>query len=338
MAERVFLHVGTPKTGTTYLQTLMWLNRPILRRQGVLFPGDRRADHLYASLVVRGARRIERRHPEAPSSWERLQRQIRAWKGTAVVSHEFFGAASAEQARAVTQALEPAEVHLVVTARDLVSLFPSMWQEHVKFKATVPLTEFAMTEPDDPLAVWGWRTMDAAGVLRRWAQGVPVDRVHVITMPDKGSPRDVLWQRFAELVGIDPSSCDASGVTPNDSLGLVEVELMRRVNEHLTDTFTTPRAVGRWLRGFFARDILVPHDGRAFGPSPEQLVMLQERSEAIVEYVQSSGFDVIGDLARLTQPGVAGLPQPADVTDSELLAAATLTIAELLDEVRRRSS
>jgi len=27
MARRVFLHIGLPKTGTTFIQTAMWLNR-----------------------------------------------------------------------------------------------------------------------------------------------------------------------------------------------------------------------------------------------------------------------------------------------------------------------
>ena len=30
MAARVFLHVGLPKTATTYLQTILWGNRELL--------------------------------------------------------------------------------------------------------------------------------------------------------------------------------------------------------------------------------------------------------------------------------------------------------------------
>ena len=49
MARRVYLHIGLPKTGTTYLQTLMWNNREVLAGQGVLLPGDSRRQHLWAS-------------------------------------------------------------------------------------------------------------------------------------------------------------------------------------------------------------------------------------------------------------------------------------------------
>ncbi len=39
VASRVFLHVGLPKTGTTFLQTTMWANRRQLRKQRPALPG-----------------------------------------------------------------------------------------------------------------------------------------------------------------------------------------------------------------------------------------------------------------------------------------------------------
>jgi hypothetical protein len=33
---RVFLHIGAPKTGTTYLQDVLWSNKAELSRRGVL--------------------------------------------------------------------------------------------------------------------------------------------------------------------------------------------------------------------------------------------------------------------------------------------------------------
>ena len=44
MAERVYLHVGLPKTATTYLQTILWANRDALEEQGVRLPGSSRRD------------------------------------------------------------------------------------------------------------------------------------------------------------------------------------------------------------------------------------------------------------------------------------------------------
>ena len=53
MARRVILHVGLPKTGTTYLQSIAWANKDVLREQGVLLPGFGPRQHLWASGVVR---------------------------------------------------------------------------------------------------------------------------------------------------------------------------------------------------------------------------------------------------------------------------------------------
>ena len=45
MAERVFLHVGTMKSGTSFLQATWWRNRDELAERGLLLPGSRRSDH-----------------------------------------------------------------------------------------------------------------------------------------------------------------------------------------------------------------------------------------------------------------------------------------------------
>ena len=150
MARRVFLHIGLPKTGTSYLQTILWAHRPELRAAGLLVPGRERRDHLWASLVVRDDPGARRRHPRAPEAWDVLRREIEGWDGDAVVSHEFFCSASEEQARRVVEQLAPAEVHVVVTAREPLSLFTSSWQESLKNKATAPLEDYAREVSDDP--------------------------------------------------------------------------------------------------------------------------------------------------------------------------------------------
>jgi hypothetical protein len=334
VARSVYLHVGTPKTGTTFLQTVMWRNRRALRRKGLLMPGDQRPDHLYASLVIRGATGLERRHPDAPTSWERICGQVQGWKRTAVISHEFFGAATAEQATAAIAALAPAEVHVVVTARDLVKLFPSMWQEHIKFRGTEPLAQFADAEDSDPLRVWGWRTMDASDVLDRWGRNLPPDRIHVVTVPPKGSPPEVLWQRFAGLLGVDPSACDATVGRVNDSLGLAEVELLRRVNPHLGDGLPAPRDVGRWLRGYLGRSVLAARGGQRFGPDLAQREQLVERGTRIASQIRDRGYDVIGDLDDLLPTPDETLPDPSSVTDAQMLDVATETISRMLIDLR----
>ena len=125
----VFVHIGLPKTGTSYLQTILWSHRDELAGAGMLVPGRERRDHLWASLVVREDPRVARRNPRAPQAWQVLVDELADWDRDGVISHEFFCSASAEQARRMVDELAPAEVHVVVTAREPLGLFTSSWQE-----------------------------------------------------------------------------------------------------------------------------------------------------------------------------------------------------------------
>jgi hypothetical protein len=335
VARTVYFHVGLPKTGTTYLQTLLWNNCAELRSQGLLLPGRSVREHLWASGAVREDPRLARRGPEAPGAWDRLAEEIRLWPGSAVVSHEFFAGASAEQAAAAMAQLGDPEVHLVVTARDVVSLVTARWQEFVKNGSAVAIDDYPTWEDSSPANEWDWGTLDLAGVLERWSATLPPERVHVLTLPRPGTPRDELWLRFARLVGIDAQRCDASGSVQNESLGVVEVELLRRVNQDL-DGFTSAIDRGTWIRGYLAQGKLVPRHGDKFWPSAERVAQLRVRGDRSADYVERQGFDVIGDVADLRTPAV--LPErrhPDSVTETELLAASTQTIAAMMTDVRR---
>ena len=74
MARRVFLHVGLPKTGTTYLQTRMWEQRDRLSSLGFLYPGTMRMDHYRAWQDIH--RGLQGR--KDTGTWARLCREIAA--------------------------------------------------------------------------------------------------------------------------------------------------------------------------------------------------------------------------------------------------------------------
>ena len=335
MASTVFLHIGLPKTGTTYLQTILWNNRAQLRRQGILLPGFGPRQHLWASGVVREEPHLENRHADAPRAWAALTREANAWQGTAVISHEFFAGASPEQASRAVAALGDAEVHVVLTARDMLSLVTARWQEYVKNGSSTPIDEYPESEDTSPHDAWDWGSMDVADVLRRWGAAVPPEQIHVLTLPKPTEPRETLWLRFADVLGIDPARCDASGSEVNESLGVVEVELLRRVNADL-EGFRRPVDRGVWIRGYLAQGKLVPRKGEKFWPSPGRVEELRARGNRAVDAIVAGGYDVIGDVEDLRTPSdVPPRRHPDSVTDAELVEAASATIAAMLTDVRR---
>jgi hypothetical protein len=338
--RRVFLHIGLPKTGTSYLQEILWSHRDALRAAGLLVPGRERRDHLWSSLVVREDPNVGRRNPRAPQAWDVVREEIRGWDRDALISHEFFCSATAEQARAMVTALtgDGAEVHVVVTAREPLSLFTSSWQEHLKNKGTATISEYAAAESDDPAVVWNWRALDLRLVLQRWAPAVgDPARVHVLTPPGRDQPRDELWRRFCSVLGLAPDVATPQSFA-NASMGVVEAETLRRINLRL-EGFDRAFDRGVWIRSFLADDRLVPRGGEPYWPGPEQIADCRRRGAEAVAFVRDAGFDVVGDLEALRVP--TSIPErrhPDSVTDAEVADAAVDLVADLLGEVRARSS
>ena len=285
--------------------------------------------------MVREEPNLENRHRNAPRAWEVLTREVNAHDGTAVISHEFFAGASPEQAARAVADLGDAEVHVVLTARDTLSLVTARWQEFVKNGSTVGIDDYPVREDTSPEQEWDWGTLDLADVLHRWGASLPPERVHILSLPKPGTPRDELWVRFARLVGIDHAACDPSGSVQNESLGVVEVELLRRVNAELVD-FTAAIDRGNWIRGYLAQGKLVPRRGEKFWPSPERIEELRDRGDRAVDFVVGQGYDVIGDVEDLRTPKeVPERRHPDSVTDTEIAEAAAATIAAMMTDVRR---
>jgi len=337
VSRRVFVHIGLPKTGTSYLQSVVWPQRAALRAHGLLVPGREKRDHLLSSMIVRDDPGVERRGPGASEAWDVVRREIVAHDGDALVSHEFFCAASAEQAQRMAAELEPAEVHIVVTAREPLGLFTSSWQESLKNLGTTPIEDYARTVSEDPRKVWDWRALDLGLVLDRWSPAVPDERLHVIVAPGAGEPREELWRRFAGVLGLDPDVVPHEAAFPNQTMGVVEAETLRRLNPHLR-AFRGAYDRGRWIRTFLADERLVPRGGERYWPGDDQVADARERGARAVERIRAASYDVVGDVEALLVPD--DLPprrHPSSVTDAEVADVAVNLVARLMEDVRERS-
>ena len=338
MAAKVFLHIGLPKTGTTYLQTVMWADRERMRAQGVLLPGRERRDHLWSTRIIREDPNLPTYDERVRESWGVLKQEIAAWPGTALISHEFFAGAAPEQAARMVAELAPAEVHLVVTAREPVGLYSGGWQESLKNRDSRTMTEFAAAEvSESSMSVWNWRTLDLRLVLERWGPTVPAERVHVLPLPPPGSPRTLLWQRFAGLVGLDADSFDLSATFPNESMGVAEAETLRRINDHLKDEdFERPFDRGVYIRTFLADERLATRNGEKYWPTDDIVEECRRRARDAAAHVEAAGYDVIGDLGDLLVPDTLEPRSAVDsVTETEVADVATAVAGRMLHDVRR---
>lgn len=335
---RVYLHIGEPKCGTTFLQDILWRHRAELARSGLALPGADGADHYRAAQDLRD---LEQDTDDPgitwKGAWSALAKQARAAGPTAVVTHELMIGADDEQAQRAVESLAPAEVHVVVTARDLASLLPAEWQETVKHRNSRTWQEWlgdvidAPPRRRRPRAQWFWTAHDTVAVLRRWSAVVSPERVHLVTVPRPGSPPELLWQRFASVLGVADAAVDISGARANASLGAPEVELLRRLNARLSE-------LPQW---FYARSVknTLAHNVLAGRSSGMRLTVPESRhdwvraqSELRVQLLGELGIDVVGDLDELLAPEVipAGA-DPSDVSDAELLDAALDVLAYTIE-------
>jgi hypothetical protein len=336
---KAILHIGEPKTGTTFLQHVMWRNRSELAAQGVVLPGHHPQDHYRASQDLRGIPKLASDPAGSwTGEWEILARQAQQATRAAVISHELFSAADPEQAERAVRSLQPAEVHVVLTVRDMATLLPAEWQETVKHRNAKGFTEWLEDVIDresysaDRRQWWFWRVHDTMAILDIWARHVPPDRLHVITVPPRGSDNALLWQRFAALLDVDPDSVDTSRARPNASLGLPEIEFLRRLNQVL------PEEVPDWFYMWNVKEA-VAHRALAARPRQGRLVLPPEREEwaskqadALVEALSQSAYDVIGSVDELrplpvTESAASPADQPAGlVLDAAVEAASALIV------------
>lgn len=302
MADVVHLHVGAPKTGTTYLQGRLDHNRDALADVGVHYPAGLRRDMFVGALDL-----IDRpwggRREEVRGEWDALTARVRRVSGTAIVSHEILASATTEQVDRALAGFGDAEVHVVYSARDLGRQIPAEWQESVKHRSRRTFRTYSKlvrTREQVDSDLWFWRVHALPDVLRRWTRDIPSDRVHLITVPPSGADPDVLWQRFAATCGFDPGVGEAVGGRPNASLGIEEIAVVRDLNKRLRKSGMDAASYGRLVREGIAQDVLAQRSGKRRAVlAPRHRAWAQETADGWISWVRQSGIHVVGDLEDL---------------------------------------
>lgn len=343
--RRIFLHIGAPKTGTTYLQDRLARNAKTLGQHGVSFPGrgvgtSAPLFHFRAALDLLGQ---DWGGPpgHAEGSWEALVRRVRRASGDVIISHEILAPAAAEQADRAKRELagDDAEVHIVYTARDLGRQIPAAWQESVKQGRR--WTYRAFTRRVKRRESWFYRSFDLPSVLTTWSAGLPPEQVHVVTVPPRGSGGDLLWERFCAAVGMDPAWAPEESTRRNPSLGAAETTVLRRLNAELGRTARRTREFDELVRSYLAEHELVGRDSRPVPLPPGMYEWAAAETERWIEWVEASRVQVVGDVADLrfapTERGPRkGWGNPDKVAKAEQLDAALVALAAMTREAARR--
>ncbi len=301
MSRVVYLHVGAPKTGTTYLQDRLAANYDSLVEHGVHYPRgplgrDPSLTHFRAALDLLDQ---DWGGPSghAEGYWDALTKKVRRTQGTVIISHEILSAAPRDKIAKAMADLDGSDVHVVFSARDIARQFPAVWQESIKQGRRWTFKKFLQSARDNDDA-WLWRSQSLPKVLDRWGAGLEPDHVHLVTVPQSGGA-DQLWHRFCEVFGIDPAWAPDDSDRVNPSMGIAETALIRRLNRRLAQQGLSEHHHTTLVREILVHQNLAHREGRKATLPPELYPWAAEVTEGWIEWVEGSGIHVVGDVNDL---------------------------------------
>ena len=341
MTRRVLLHVGTPKTGTSYLQDVLFRNAKPLAAAGIRYPAHRFDAHFLAALDLM-------RMPwggleaEAIGAWDALAAQVREHDGTSIVSHEILATASRTQVGRALESLghgDGTEIHVLLSVRDLVRQIPAEWQENVKHRSQITYGSFLeqIQDPDraSRIGSWFWGVQEIPDILDRWGHALPPERIHLVTVPPPGGAPELLWKRFSQAFGLDGLDLDLEVERSNPSLGVPETALIRRINA-AAHRQLPPADYRPLVRELLAHQTLSQRTRTPrLGLPPALQPWVAELTDAWVAEVRRRGYDVVGDLDDLVGTPPAQWSDPDKPVEAQVARAGVDAIRALLLENAR---
>ncbi|GLZ02937.1 hypothetical protein Acsp03_04040 [Actinomadura sp. NBRC 104412] len=337
MASKIILHIGLQKSGTTFLQHMLYDNRDVLAEAGFCYPvsldwgkGKRTVpNHEWSSYGLLGTEFpwvSKRRAANKAAAWQALADQVATWPGTVLLSAEALSVIRAPAIGRLLDALGCDDVEVLVTARSLGRSLPSLWQQHVRngkytgFERYLEsLAEWRERGPDyiesDPDSHL-WRAFVLSGLVRRWS-AAGVNRVRAVTTP--GRPPEVLWHRFVEALGL-PQLAQAeptqewhrahAGLTAPETLVLAS--LNRLLNENRWKQRDADRLRDAVTERFQTRE---ERGGKIVIP-PEWRPTVAEWNREDLSALSGMGAEILGDIAdlRYDPDGESGSAPTAEET------------------------
>jgi hypothetical protein len=330
---RVYLHIGAPKTGTTYLQNRLAANRTTLSKHQVSYPAVRvgDVDQFRPVLDLMGLHWQGEDPPRG--QWKSLVSKVRRSTGTVIVSHEMLSAASEATIERVAADLHGLDLHVVYSARDLGRQIPAAWQESIKQGKRWSFAAYLRRLESRPRSFF-WRSQDVRDVLTRWGAAVPTTNLHLVTVPPAGAPRAILLERLCAAMDLriewmpkEPSD------SANTSMGIAETNVVRRLNKRLARSDLTRAQHERLVKNLLAQRALVRREDKQLAALPPEVAAeMSVLENEWIDWVRTAGIDVVGDLSDLRPDPIEGdwtdpdRPRPKQVLGAALDALAALTI------------
>lgn len=319
------LHIGPQKTGTTTLQGAFHTNREALATYGVHYAGKDRQPRLAAVAAVE-----QRITPGSAAGsinrWPALVEEVRGSTAERVViSAEMFANATDDRIAAIVEAFGE-HTHVVITARPLIKLLPSQWQQYVQdgLQASyeVWLDTMLNHSTTSTMTPRFWRRHRHDQLAERWAAAVGTENVTVIALDEQD--RTMNLRSFELLLDLPEGTLVPTAQT-NRSFSLPEIELIREVNRQYGEAGWPKEYYEKIIRFGMAGYL---REGPLTGDEPTIVTprwaveRVDEVAGEVTAGLAASGVNIVGDLANL-RPPVADAPEaPIVIASTGLQVAA----------------
>lgn len=222
---KVYFHIGPHKTGTTSIQHYL-LDRFGAARPSasVWYPSPEGMGPGHALMASQS--RVATKGDGVNVIARTVETALQAGVKSLLLSSENFSLADSDELAAYRNAFAGTEIVLIATMNSLSNRVPSWWQELVKHRFAGKLEESAETIFKNP----GFR----ASLMSEFADALNPTIIGVI-YSSVGEDANVLIERFCSAINVVYNEGKDINRRHNASLGLVEVELLRNLNQLLAE-------------------------------------------------------------------------------------------------------
>jgi hypothetical protein len=306
----VLLHIGPQKTGSTAIQVAAKSAVDELAAHGTHYVTGMRHRPAAPGWALGLAGRPSGQPRPDFGLWETFAARVADSTADRVfVSNEDFSRATPDQIGRIVGDLGGDRIHVVLGARRFDRFLPSQWQERVKAGETRAYDEWlaVVLDRDSEEQSWErhnvWRSHDLQQLVARWSSYVDRSRIHVVVL-DEGDRRQ-LPETFERLLDLPEETLRPVTGRSNRGLTWGECEMFRGINEAIADRGWSKDIRRRLMRGHVFPELRqrAPSGGPQSPPLPHWAAgTLRSLGADRVEWLATSGVDVIGDLDRLRVP------------------------------------
>lgn len=241
--RKLFIHIGTPKTGSTAIQLFLKENNEILKKFHLIYPIDFVKEELRGGYYKSGGNIVD--IVNGPFSDEEKAEQIKAladkYTEDIILSCEVISNRIAHDGNGLIEKIKEIcceyDVIIIMYVRPQIDYYESFYSEHVKYwKITDSISEF-----------WGssqsWernpRIMDYKYILQEILKVIPPNNCKVQVYEKTSWYQSNICLDFLRLIGItDFESFHTKNQLVNTSIDPITLEMKRIINTLECDAHT----------------------------------------------------------------------------------------------------